>query len=102
MDCSASEPEPKDTADWSVLAGELSDYIDPLPTDPCGETCDPQPEEGFYTYIYFAPAHYAFWHSMAPDSCTEASGCYSNEAYGLFAENLEDSSGGISYGFGSW
>jgi prepilin-type N-terminal cleavage/methylation domain-containing protein len=82
--------------DWSILADELADYIDPLPEDPCGEACYYVDEiRHFFTYVYGAPQ--TFWQYCEDNVCTD-----NNEMYGLFAENLEDEDGGISYGFGSW
>ncbi len=93
--------------EWSVLADELAEYIDPLPTDPCGVDCyvsaSPGPEK-YFTYEYYAPAAMANFGDAHPDQCNAENGCYTNEGYGLFAENMEDDDEipGISYGFGSW
>ncbi len=83
---------------WDILAGELADYIDPLPVDPCGEDCyyEADGTKFFFSYGYAAPGELV-------DFCADRECVGDNTAYGLHAEQLEDEVGGrISYGFGSW
>ncbi len=98
--CQACETE--GCVDWDTLAAELAEYIDPLPTDPCGDACYVEEPRTFYTYAYVAPSCLAFWYSENPEACSEEEGCYSNEAYGLHADTWDDEGESISYGFGSF
>lgn len=91
--CFTNEVPKSSPYEWKLLQEDLSEYIQNIPQDPCGEKCFAKPK--YYAYAYYSPAYF-YSACIKNGMCGKFPKMTSIQAeamYSIYAENLETAEG---------